>query len=251
MLSAQEHIRYGRQILLSQIGEQGQLALQNAKVLIVGIGGLGCPVSLYLASAGVGKLILCDGDTVEASNLQRQILFSPNDIGQNKAQVAADYLTKQNPLIDIEVLDEALTGELAEHYYQDLDLVIDCTDSLSSRYLLNSSSFQYQVPLVIGAATGFDGQIFFINPKQQSACYECLMPQTPDNSNYSQDNCQTLGILGPVLAIVAGMQSLIAIKYLAKLSPPTDQLQLFDGVSQQWQQFKVSKQASCPACQSK
>ncbi|REL30515.1 HesA/MoeB/ThiF family protein [Thalassotalea euphylliae] len=250
MLTAQEHIRYGRQIMLSQIGVQGQLALQRAKVLIVGMGGLGCPVSLYLASAGVGNLVLCDGDEIEASNLQRQVLYTPDDIGENKAEVAAQKLAQQNPLIEIEAVDEMFDSELAESYLPEVDLVIDCTDSLSARYLLNQACYDFNVPLVIGAATGFDGQTMMIDPRQSSACYQCLFPaSSSSNTADNNQNCQTLGILGPVLAIVAGMQSLTAIKYLANLPVNVNQLQLFDGLSQQWQQFTLAPQASCPVCQ--
>lgn len=250
MLTAQEHIRYGRQIMLNQIGEQGQLALQRAKVLIVGMGGLGCPVSLYLASAGIGNLVLCDGDKIEASNLQRQVLYTPDDIGENKAEVAAQKLTQQNPLIEVEAVDEMFDSELAESYLPEVDLVIDCTDSLSARYLLNQTCYELNVPLIIGAATGFDGQTMMIDPQQSSACYQCLFPASKSSESVDNNqNCQTLGILGPVLAIIAGMQSLTAIKHLAKLPVNINQLQLFDGLSQQWQQFTIAPQTSCPVCQ--
>ena len=232
MLSPQEHIRYGRQIMLKDIGEQGQLALQRATVLIVGMGGLGCPVSLYLASAGVGKLLLCDGDHIEASNLQRQILFTPEDINHNKAEVATQKLSEQNPLIDIETIDEMFELELAEEYLPEVDLVIDCTDSINARYLLNKLCHQYQKPLIIGAATGLDGQTMLIKPEEYSACYQCVFPKQDEAP---VENCQTLGILGPVLAIVAGMQALTAIKHLTGLATNSNQLQLFDGMSQQWQ----------------
>ena len=251
MLSPQEHMRYGRQIMLDSIGEQGQLALQRSTVLIVGMGGLGCPVSLYLASAGVGKLLLCDGDHVEASNLQRQVLYTPADIGKNKAEVAADKLAEQNPLIDVEPFDEMYAPELAEELLPEVDLVVDCTDSLAARYLLNASCHEYNIPLVIGAATGFDGQTMLINPHQNSACYQCVFPQNTsgESANNEPQNCQTLGILGPVLAIVAGMQSLTAIKYLTGLSVNTNELALFDGQRQQWQHFNIQPQANCPICQ--
>ncbi|NMP32131.1 HesA/MoeB/ThiF family protein [Thalassotalea sp. M1531] len=245
MLTQQEQIRYGRQIMLKQVGEHGQLALQNAHVLIVGMGGLGCPVSLYLASAGIGKLTLCDGDHIEASNLQRQILFTPRDIGHNKAEVAAEKLTQQNPLIEVEVLDEMFNEELATCYLPDIDVIIDCTDSLTARYLLNRLSVEFQLPLIIGAATGFDGQTMLIQPSDKNACYQCIFPETGEPQT---ENCQTIGILGPVLAIVAGMQSLTAIKYLTGNQVTSNQLMMFDGLSQQWHHIKLTKQDKCTVC---
>lgn len=245
MLSSQEQIRYSRQIMLSHIGEQGQQALQQAKVLIIGLGGLGCPVSLYLAAAGVGQLILCDGDSIELTNLQRQVLFTEHDIGQNKADVASEKLAQQNHNIDIEVVDEMFDDELANYYLPQVDLVIDCTDSMAARYLLNRHCLAHQKPLVVGAATGFDGQLVFVNPKESSACYQCIFPKA---DSAPVDNCQTLGIIGPLLSIIGGMQALTAIKYLTGLPTQTNQLSLFDGLSQQWQHFTLTKQANCPAC---
>ncbi|WP_286265093.1 HesA/MoeB/ThiF family protein [Thalassotalea atypica] len=245
MLTNQEQLRYGRQIMLDNVGEQGQIALQQATVLIVGVGGLGCPVSLYLASAGIGKIILCDGDDIEITNLQRQILFTEQDIGNNKAETAAEKLNAINHHIDIEVIDEMFDHELAQYYMPLVDIVIDCTDSMKARYLLNSASIQHQTPLIIGAATGLDGQTLVIDPEQRSACYQCVFPKADETP---VDNCQTLGILGPVLSIVGGMQALSAIKWLVNMPVAINQLSLFDGLNQQWQHFKVTPQADCPAC---
>lgn len=245
MLSSQEHIRYSRQIMLNKIGEQGQLKLQQSTVLIVGLGGLGCPVSTYLASAGVGRLILIDGDDIEASNLQRQVLFTPDDIKHNKAETAKTTLEQQNPLIDIEAIDEMFDKELAESYLPEVDLVIDCTDNIATRFLLNQVCHQFEKPLIIGAATGFDGQTMLIDPLSKSACYQCVFP---DTENVPTENCQTLGILGPVLAIIAGMQSLTAIKLITGNIVQHNQLMMFDGLSQQWRAIKVSKQSHCSCC---
>ena len=245
MLTSQEQLRYGRQIMLKDIGDSGQLKLQSASVLIVGMGGLGCPVSLYLASAGIGKLIVCDGDVVESTNLQRQVLFNENDIGNNKAEVAQEKLSLQNSFIDIEGIDEMFNDELAEALLPEVDLVIDCTDNLATRYLMNSYCHQFQVPLIIGAATGLNGQTMLIRPHEGHACYQCLFP---DSDQQVEENCQTLGILGPILAIVAGMQALTAIKLLTGNPVNDGQLQLFDGLSQTWQTISLQKQANCPVC---
>jgi len=246
MLSQNEQLRYSRQIMLNKIGEQGQLALRDAKVLIVGMGGLGNPVSLYLAAAGVGTLFIADGDTVDITNLQRQILFRESDVGNNKADVAAEQLQKHNSEIAIEVVDEMLDVELANYYIAQVDVVIDCTDNIATRYLLNQVCIDQKTPLIVGAATGFDGQQLVVDPRNpESACYQCLFPAS---EKAPANNCQTVGIVGPVLAIVAGMQSLQAIKLLTGNTIHINQLNMFDGLSNQWQQFSLKKQDNCPVC---
>jgi len=246
MLTQQQQLKYSRQIILNKIGEQGQIALTKATVLIVGVGGLGNPAALYLAAAGVGKLILCDGDNIELSNLPRQILFSEQDINNNKADSASDKLQQQFGDCDIEVLDEMFDQELADYYLPNVDLVLDCTDNISSRYLMNQVCIQHKVPLIIGAATGFDGQHLMVNPRDEnSACYHCLYPSS---EKAPANNCQTAGILGPVLSIVSGMQVLTAIKFITGNKVPINQLSLFDGLTNQWQQFNIKKNSQCEVC---
>jgi sulfur carrier protein ThiS adenylyltransferase len=246
MLSQNEQLRYSRQIMLGKIGEQGQLALRDAKVLIVGMGGLGNPVSLYLAAAGVGTLFIADGDQVDITNLQRQILFTESDVGDNKADVGAEKLQQHNSEIIIEVVDEMLDKELAHYYIEQVDVVIDCTDNIATRYLLNHVCVEKKTPLIVGAATGFDGQQLVVDPRNpESACYQCLFPAS---EKAPTNNCQTVGIVGPVLAIVAGMQSLQAIKLLTGNTIHINQLNMFDGLSNQWQQFALKKQVDCPVC---
>ncbi|WP_440874599.1 HesA/MoeB/ThiF family protein [Thalassotalea sp. PLHSN55] len=249
MLSQQEQLRYSRQTILSQIGESGQLKLRLAKVLIVGLGGLGNPVSMYLAAAGIGKLLLADGDKIELTNLQRQIMFNEQDIGSNKADCASEKLSQQNADVDIEVIDEMLDQELCDYYIPDVDVVIDCTDNIGTRYLLNQACLRHKVPLIVGAATGFDGQQMVIDPRDEhSACYQCLFPES---EKAPANNCQTVGILGPVLAIIGGMQALQTIKLITGNQVKLSQLHLFDGLANQWQQFTIKKQKNCPACQPK
>ena len=246
MLSQNEQLRYSRQIMLNKIGESGQLAIREAKVLIVGMGGLGNPVSLYLAAAGVGTLFIADGDQVDITNLQRQILFTESDVGNNKADVGAEKLQQNNSEITIEVVDEMLDAELANYYIEQVDVVIDCTDNIATRYLLNQVCVEKKTPLIVGAATGFDGQQLVVDPRNpESACYQCLFPAS---SKAPTNNCQTVGIVGPVLAIVAGMQSLQAIKLLTGNAIHINQLNMFDGLSNQWQQFSLKKQDDCPVC---
>jgi len=248
MLSPEEQLRYSRQTILKGIGEQGQQALKNASVLIVGVGGLGNPVSLYLNAAGVGTIYLADGDQVDISNLHRQVQFNETDIGENKADASAEKLQQLNSSSNIEVLDEMLDDELADYYLPLVDLVLDCTDNIDSRYLINRKCMEHKKPLIIGAATGFDGQHMFVNPNlADSACYQCLFPSS---KKAPVNNCQTIGILGPVLAIIGGMQALQAIKFLTGNPVATNQLNIFDGLSNAWQQFTLKKQPKCPICSS-
>ncbi|MBU2893329.1 HesA/MoeB/ThiF family protein [Colwellia sp. D2M02] len=246
MLSNQEQLKYSRQIMLTNIGEQGQIALRNAKVLILGVGGLGNPASLYLAAAGVGTLFLADGDVIELSNLPRQILFTENDIDNNKADVAAEKLQAQFPDTSIEVIDEMLDKELCDYYLEQVDVVLDCSDNIQTRYLINQACVEHKVPLIVGAATGFDGQQLTIDPRDNnSACYHCLFPAS---EKAPANNCQTIGIMGPILAMVAGMQTLQAIKLLTGNPVQINQLNMLDGLSNQWQQFTMKKQKSCTVC---
>jgi len=249
MLTRQQQLKYSRQIMMKNIGEQGQIALSQATILIIGIGGLGNPAALYLAAAGVGKLILVDGDNIETSNLPRQILFNEQDINNNKADTASDKLQQQFPDTEIEVIDEMFDQELADYYLNDVNLVLDCTDNINSRYLINKLCVQNKTPLIIGAATGFDGQHLMVNPlDDKSACYHCLYPSS---EKAPANNCQTAGILGPVLSIVSGMQALSAIKYITKNKAPINQLSLFDGLTNQWQQFNIRKNSQCEVCANK
>lgn len=232
--------------MLNKIGQEGQTALQNAKVLILGVGGLGNPASLYLAAAGVGTLFIADGDVIELSNLPRQILFGEDDINTNKADVAAEKLQAQYPDIYIEAIDEMFDKELCDYYLPQVDVVLDCSDNIQTRYLINQACVEHKVPLVVGAATGFDGQQLTVDPRDESsACYHCLFPAAEKEP---ANNCQTVGIIGPVLAMVAGMQALQTIKLLTGNKVQINQLSMLDGLSNQWQQFNMKKQKNCTVC---
>jgi sulfur carrier protein ThiS adenylyltransferase len=246
VLSNQDQLKYSRQIMLTKIGQEGQLALQNAKVLIVGVGGLGNPASLYLAAAGVGTLFIADGDVIELSNLPRQILFAEDDISINKADVAAEKLKAQYPDIDIEAINEMFDKELCDYYLPQVDVVLDCSDNIKTRYLINQACVEHKIPLVVGAATGFDGQQLTVDPRDEtSACYHCLFPAT---EKAPANNCQTVGIIGPVLAMVAGMQALQTIKLITGNKVQINQLNMLDGLANHWQQFAMKKQSSCSVC---
>ena len=246
MLTANEKLRYSRQIMLKKVGEAGQLSLRNASVLIVGMGGLGNPVSLYLAAAGVGKIIIADGDDIDITNLHRQILFNEKDMAKNKADCANEKLIQHNTDVTIEVIDEMLDDELCQFYIPQVDIVIDCSDNVPTRYLVNKLCIQYKKPFVVGAVTGFDGQQLVVDPRKENfSCYQCLFPETIEKP---KNNCQSVGVIGPILSIIAGMQALQTIKLLVGLTVQHNQLNLYDGLTNQWQQFSIPKKENCPVC---
>lgn len=246
MLSDQEQLRYSRQLLLSGFDHNQQLMLKRATVLIVGAGGLGTPACLYLAASGVGKLIIADGDKVELSNLQRQVAYTINDLNQNKADTIAKHLQHLNDDIDIETIDEMVDQESLDCYLPEVDLILDCSDNLTTRYLLNQKCIEYDTPLISGAAIRFEGQLMVIDPRQESySCYQCFYPKTKGEPSL---NCSTAGVMGPILGVIGSMQALQAIKVLTGEKINTNQVVLFDGKSMQWQHFSIAKKTNC-VCQ--
>lgn len=212
MLSPEEVSRYSRQLMLEQIGVEGQLRLKRGSVLIVGCGGLGCPSSTYLAAAGVGRIGLLDFDRVELSNLHRQTLHREQGVGQPKAASIAANLSQLNSATRFDVLSERLTGENALRLTADYDVVIDASDNAPTRYLLNDACVLNRKPLVSGAALKFDGQLTVFNLDAASPCYRCLYPQPPPP--HAVTNCSDGGVLGVVPGIVGSLQALEAIKIL-------------------------------------
>lgn len=258
-------MRYSRQIMLPAFELAGQEKLLAAKVLVIGVGGLGCAALPYLASSGVGQLTLVDGDLIDRSNLQRQILFRESDTGKNKAEVAALALQQLNTDIEVRAIacyaDEQLLQQLvAEHH-----LVLDCCDNLTTRLLINSCCYQQQVPLVSGAAIRMEGQIssFAMNGKikgqadaqnqapphvqlqGQQPCYQCLCLSFAEQ----QLSCLEAGILSPVVGVIGSMQALEAIKILSGCgSALFGKLLLLDAKYSEWHTFNIQKQPHCPCC---
>lgn len=243
MLSDQEQLRYSRQLLLKGFGEEQQLALKNSNVLIIGAGGLGNPAALYLAGAGVGKLIICDGDNIDVSNLQRQVIYQQGNVGQSKAEVTCEHLTGLNQEIDIEAIDEMIDAQSLDYYLPEIDLVLDCSDNLTTRYLINEKCIEHKTPLLSAAAIRYEGQLMFINPNEDGfCCYECFYPKTKGEPSL---NCSTAGVLGPILGIIGSMQALQAVKYLTGKNVNGNQVMLFDGLALQWQTFNIAKNSNC------
>ncbi len=250
-LSDQEYMRYSSHLLLADVGEQGQFALRNAKVLIVGVGGLGAPVALYLAAAGIGHLVLADDDQVELSNLQRQIIFNQQQLKQPKVNAAKASLAKLNPHINVTAIAERLTLDSNSHQITDMladvDVIIDCTDNMPTRQTINKICVNHKIPLIVGAGIRMEGQLISFNAQlADSACYHCLYPF---DDTAEVNNCSTSGVLGPLVGIVGSLQALEAIKYLTGMPLSSfNRLMRFDGKTLQWQSFSIAKDPHCTVC---
>ncbi|WP_415233174.1 HesA/MoeB/ThiF family protein [Rheinheimera aquimaris] len=245
MLSTAQAMRYSRQLMLPAMDFRGQEALLASKVLVIGMGGLGCAAAPYLVASGVGNITLVDDDTVDSSNLQRQILYRETDIGSCKAEQAAASLTQLNSSINVTALCQRLTAEDLIEMVPQYSLVMDCTDNLASRNAINAACVRAKVPLVSGAAIRFEGQVASFSMQGDEACYHCLSQLFGEQ----QLSCMEAGILSPVVGIVGTMQALEAVKILADVGTPLyGKLQLFDALSGQWQQFNLGKDPQCAVC---
>lgn len=238
--------RFSRHINLEQIGDEGQRALAAAHILIVGLGGLGSPAALYLAAAGVGKLTFSDFDTVEVSNLQRQVAHNTQRVGQLKTDSARTACQEINPECQISTLDYALEADDLATIIPDCTVVLDCSDNFPTRFAVNDACFASKVPLVSGAAIRFDGQISVYDSRQANApCYRCLYNETTSTA----DSCAQAGILGPVVGMVGCVQAIEAIKLVCGIGDSlAGRLVLFDGLAMEWNEIRLSKNPECTVC---
>ncbi len=239
-------LRYSRQILLPQIDIWGQEKLIQARVLIVGAGGLGCPAAMYLAAAGIGHLTIADADKVELSNLQRQIAHHTRDIGKNKAVSVRETVANLNPNIEIQALETRLEGSLLQTEAKKADLVLDCSDNFATRFEVNRACFASKRPLVSGAAIRFEGQVAVFDPRQaESPCYRCLYPEQGDLN----ERCTQAGVISPITGIVGTIQALEAIKVLLRIGQPlTGKLLILDGLNMKWHSVRLPRNPSCSIC---
>ncbi|WP_017998158.1 molybdopterin-synthase adenylyltransferase MoeB [Paracoccus sp. N5] len=238
--------RYARHIILREIGGPGQAALKRAKVLVVGAGGLGAPVCLYLAAAGVGRITVADDDRVSLSNLQRQVIFRSSDDGRPKADAARDAMRALNPLVEITPLNrrvtEADTALIAGH-----DLVIDGSDSFASRQAVNVACARAGVPLVAGAIAQWEGQLTVWDPARGAPCMACLFPEAPAQG--LAPACAEAGVVGPLPGVIGSMMALEAIKLIAGAGEPLrGRMLIFDGLYSENRLMKISRRADCPVC---
>ncbi|HAE2359621.1 TPA_asm: HesA/MoeB/ThiF family protein [Salmonella enterica subsp. enterica serovar Heidelberg] len=243
-MNDRDFMRYSRQILLGDIAIEGQQKLLNSHVLIVGLGGLGSPAALYLAGAGIGKLTLVDDDDIHLSNLQRQILFTTDDIARSKSQVAQQRLTRLNPDIELVSLQQRLKGDVLRHAVSRADVVLDCTDNMATRQEINAACVALNIPLITASAVGFGGQLMVLTPPWEQGCYRCLWPDDVE----PERNCRTAGVLGPVVGVMGTLQALEAIKLLSGVETPSGELRLFDGKTSQWRSLELRRASGCPVC---
>jgi molybdopterin/thiamine biosynthesis adenylyltransferase len=246
-MTDEQLLRYSRHILLEELGMAGQERLGAARALVIGAGGLGSPVALYLGTAGVGHITLVDHDSVDLSNLQRQIAHSMARIGQPKALSAREAITAINPEVEVRsIVERADSGSLGALVAQ-ADIVLDCSDNFSTRHAVNAACVQHGKPLVSGAAVRFDAQVSVFDPRLASCpCYACVFPleEAPEETR-----CATLGVLAPLVGIVGSMQAAEALKLLCGIGVSlAGRLQLLSGLTMRWSEIGVARDPSCGVC---
>ena len=236
-------LRYSRHILLPQIDVRGQEKLLASRVLIVGLGGLGSPVAMYLAASGVGNLVLVDHDRVDLTNLQRQIVHATERVGQDKTASAAHGLAALNPGVRVTTINQKLEGAALEEQVQQVDAVVDTTDNFASRFAINAACMRAGKPLVSGAVVRFEGQVAVFLPG--GPCYRCLYTEGggPDEA------CATLGVLAPAAGVIGALQAVETIKVLLNVGQTlAGRLLLFDALAMEWREVKLRKDPQCPVC---
>jgi molybdopterin/thiamine biosynthesis adenylyltransferase len=232
--------RYSRQVILREVGVNGQQLLRDSTVMVIGVGGLGAAAALYLAGAGIGRLILADRDRVELSNLQRQILYRQSDVGRAKAEAARDQLHALNAEVEIILSDaESWQAQLPQ-----ADVVLDCTDNFPSRFAINAACVAARKPLVSGAAIRFEGQLAVFDLRRGGPCYACLYPDTGEQ----QETCEEAGVVGPVVGTVGALQALAALKLLLGIGDDAGHLLVWDARDMQWRRLKLKPDPRCTVC---
>ena len=240
-------LRYSRHLLLDDIGIEGQQRLLDAQALVIGAGGLGSPVALYLGTAGVGRLTLVDHDTVDLTNLQRQIAHDRSRVGQPKAESAAQSVRAINPDVQLRTLTRRADAALLDDLVAGADVVLDCTDNFRTRHAVNAACVRHRRPLVSGAAIGFDGQISVYDTRDPDLpCYGCLFP--PD-AGYEEVACATMGVFAPLVGIIGTMQAAEALKLLAGVGRSlAGRLLMLDGRTMSWDEVRLARHPGCPVC---
>ncbi|HET9646516.1 MAG TPA: HesA/MoeB/ThiF family protein [Burkholderiaceae bacterium] len=240
-------LRYSRHILLDEIGIEGQQRLMSSHALVIGAGGLGSPVALYLGTAGVGTLTLVDHDTVDLTNLQRQIAHSQARIGAPKAESAAQSVAAINPDVKVQAVVQRADVALLDRLIAQADVVIDCTDNFKTRHAVNAACVGHRKPLVAGAAIRFDAQLSVYDVRDEGCpCYACLFPP---ESGFEDVACSTMGVFAPLVGIVGSLQAAEALKLLAGVgSSLAGRLQMLDARTMEWSEIRVQRSADCPVC---
>jgi len=240
-------LRYSRHILLDELGIEGQQRLLASHALVIGAGGLGSPVALYLGTAGVGRLTIVDHDTVDVTNLQRQIAHNLSRVGRPKAESARDSIAAINPDVQVRPLIERADAARLDALVRDADVVIDCSDNFATRHAVNAACVAHGKPLVSGAAIGFDGQVSVYDTRDSgSPCYACLFPA---DATFEEVQCATMGVFAPLVGIIGSVQAAEALKLLAGIgSSLAGRLQMLDARSMEWNEVRIARQPHCAVC---
>lgn len=239
--------RYARHLLLDDMGIEGQQRLLASHALVLGAGGLGSPVALYLGTAGVGRITLVDDDSVDATNLQRQITHNRSRLGQPKAESAAQTVRAINPDVLLHAVLQRADATLLDALLPGVDVVLDCSDNYATRHALNAACVRHRKPLVSGAAIGFDGQLAVYDTRQPDGpCYACVFP--PD-ATFEEQACATMGVFAPLVGIIGTLQAAEALKLLAGIGPGiAGRLLMFDGRSTRFDEVRTRRRPDCPVC---
>mgnify|MGYP001032670360 CR=1 FL=1 len=238
--SAEELARYQRQMMLDRWGERAQRALRESTVFVAGVGGLGSSVTIYLAVAGVGRIVVCDGDQVEHSNLNRQILHDTSQVGVSKVASARATLTRLNPEIEVVAFEALITEDNVDDLVGHARLIVDCLDNFETRYLLNDSAIRQGIPLVHGSVWGLEGRLSFIQAPE-TACLRCIFPGAPPKG--------TSPVIGATAGVIGALQAMEAVKYLAQLGKNLKQrLLVWHGDSMEFLSFRTQRDPECPSC---
>ena len=240
-------LRYSRHILLPEIGIDGQQKLLDSQVLLIGAGGLGAPVSLYLVASGVGRLTICDDDSVDLTNLQRQIVHFTDSIGEYKVESARRTLSRINPQTIVTTVAERVTGEQLEQLVRSADVIIDCTDNFITRHAVNRACVKFSKALVSGAGVRFDGQVAVFDLRRaDSPCYHCLFPESGD---LEEMRCAVMGVFAPLVGIIGSIQAAEALKLLMGVGRNlTGRLLLLDALAMEWRSVRLKKDPQCVVC---
>ena len=240
-------LRYSRHILLNEIGIEGQEKLLLSRALVIGAGGLGSPVALYLGTAGVGQITLVDGDTVDLTNLQRQIAHTLSRIGEPKAESARQAIEQINPDVEVLAINRRADAELLDQLVPMADVVLDCCDNFATRHAINAACVRHGKPLVSGAAIRFDGQIAVYQPTDPaSPCYACVFPW---DLEFEETRCATMGVFAPLVGIIGAMQAAEALKLLSAAGPSlAGRLLMLDGRAMEWNALTVPRNPGCAVC---
>jgi len=240
-------LRYSRHILLPEVGIEGQERLLAGHALVIGAGGLGSPAAMYLASGGVGRISLADGDSVDLTNLQRQILHTTAAVGRAKVFSGKDTLTQMNPEVEVTAIPERLEGARLAQLVASADVVLDCCDNFATRHAVNRACVEHRKPLVSGAAVRFDGQVSVFDLRQPDApCYNCLFPE---DTEAEETRCAVMGVFAPITGIIGTVQAAEALKLLCGAGESLNgRLLLLDGLAMEWRSVRLSKDPACKVC---